>query len=304
MYYNLKFALYNWLQMIFCTGYRKPYAAKPIWLQNQQNTTTTDTMKKLLTVIALLATAHLAFGSFIKDAVIAKILAIKAEAFITPKFITKVIDSRESNFGTTTCGFYEAYYMCRARTYDLTFVGENANDSESSTVGWGNYLQFRTVMVARMKEQLHAGDTLAKVYANCQSEFIKTVSQQGPQFQENLHAMLHDAVAAFEAVTQESRRKGIMQMIIKDERDRSDNSMIATIESMLAQNRPADEIAQKIKVDVEPIDEKDLLDAGLNDLDLAKFALRRWNEGGDALIEKYLVVLRQAEHDVKGIRQK
>jgi hypothetical protein len=251
-----------------------------------------ELMKKLLIILVLLAT--IAFGAPIRDAVVAKILAAKARKLITPDLIKKVIETRTPNFGSQSADFFEAYHMVRLRTYEDLFADESHNSANADAVGV-RYIQLRTLTVAVMKGQLHTGNTLANVYADCREAFVKTLGDQDPIFVSNLSTLIQSAISEFESVKIDGDRSKLVKEI-ESERQSLYGISTSEIEEMLAANAPAEKIAERIAVTV--VIEKS---ANPRNLDMAKFALRRWKEGGKVLCDKYLVVLRLAAADLAKI---
>lgn len=252
-------------------------------------------MKKIISLLLVLATFATAFGASFTETAIAKILAVSAKQFITPEFIAGVIKTREPNFYSDTCDFYAAYYMCRQRTYDTLFMDKTVNESSSGEF-WRMYIKFRTVTVAKFKGELHSENALADVYAACRESFVKTVSGTEPAFRLNLLKMTKEAIAEFEAVKDKAERAVIMSDIARQDYAEYGDDGNVEVEKMLAKHVPATEIAQHV------LDEPSFgtlkADVERKNLDMSKFALRRWNEGGDVLVEKYLTVLRMAKSDI------
>jgi hypothetical protein len=256
-------------------------------------------MKRILIVLTALVTLTAAFGAPIKDAVIAKILALKAKEFINPAFVKKVVESRHYDFGDTSCDFYSAYYECRRNSYEGIFK-ESGSDSDESP-SWNQYLRLRTIVVAQMKEQLHSGTTLLETYNSCRDAFITTIGAQQPEFRANLIAMIKHAIGEFEKVENEPTRTEVEVVAAIEERKLHGDTDEADLEAMLVQNLSAAETARI--VEKLPADSQTNKPESSQNLDMTKFALRRWNEGGMALVKKYLVVLRLAEKDVAGTIQ-
>ncbi|MES2985871.1 MAG: hypothetical protein V4686_01955 [Patescibacteria group bacterium] len=237
-------------------------------------------MKKFVIVLFLVVTSLFA-ASPIKDAVVAKILAIKVKELVTPEFIKKIGEKYPKEYEKSN--FKDSYRVCREEVYGGLFEYDPTN-----------YYQFRTITVALLKEQLHSKNTLLEVYTSCRESFIENVKAQKPEFQTSLILLLKTTIAELESVkTKEGRSKMIGEF--EQQQFNYYGASTEEIERLLASNTSAAKIADKVLKE-EPMVETKTLDQ--DHLDIIKFALRRWNEGGKVLIDKYLTVLRMAEKDI------
>ncbi len=253
--------------------------------------------KNILFVFAIVLSASAAFGASLRDTVINKILSIQVQKFLTPEFISSVISTRTPDFDEAECSFADSYYVCRDRTYESLFGGweglEDAknNDSDNDDL----YYQLRTVAVAKLKAELHQGDTLMEVYQNCRPAFVKTIARQSPAFRQHLQAFIEEAIESFTSVKDKDyRSKFSYYLEVQNVRLYGVSNSI--IENMLASNRPAEEIAKQVLNS--PVAAEDKSFQAPPDVDLSKFALRRWNEGGTTLVGKYLAVLQLMQKDL------
>lgn len=251
-------------------------------------------MKKTITIlVAMIALLAAAFGAPIRDAMIAKILALQVKKHITAEFIKSAIESRKESFGIHGADFYEVGHVLRLRTFEEVWPEVSKHQSGSDNA-WTQYLQLRTLTIAVMKEQLHKGDTLATVYANCRDGFVKTLAGEDQTFVSNLHSFITEGILELESVIDAGNRRKVAKEIEME--GRSHGNHVSDIEAMLAANVPASKIADRIMETV-------IIEIPSNprNLDWPKFAMRRWKEGGEVLVKKYLTVLRLAEKDIAGV---
>lgn len=254
-------------------------------------------MKKILTLSALLvAFTSIVFGASLRDAVVEKLLALKAREFINATLATNVIKEHH-NFSATNATFHAIYYDCRSQSYELAFNGSRV-EIEDGNKPWSfnRYYYLRSIVVAQIKEQLHQGDSLVEVYTLLRPDMLKALTTQDVEFRRNLLETVKTGIKAFTFVQKKEYRDNFTAYIALEDKDQT-NTKLTGIEAMLAANKSAKEIVAFNESEDDVVEVPAF--TPLPDIDLAKFALRRYNEGGDVLVKKYLTILRTAQEDIE-----
>jgi hypothetical protein len=244
-----------------------------------------------LVFATLLAAFTFTFAGEIKDAVFNRILRLTAKELITKKFIAEASKSfHRGPQGSSTIDFQRLYGDARRTTYDLTISGE-----EYSDIGL-----LRVVVVASMKNQLHNGTTLVDVYKSCRNDFIAALSEERVEFRRSLLELSNKAINVFEKVKKPEFRKELQDLAFAED-VYIHGFDCSKIDKMLASNSTAEDIIRQIQMQqkqfsdisvVVPVDES-------RDRHLEGFALRRYEEGKDRLINQYLVLVRLMREDIK-----
>lgn len=258
--------------------------------------------KKIVTAVATLAAFTFVFAGEIKDIVFTELLRLTVKEVVTPAFISKALESRKHNFGGSDVNFHDAYYQARETTYHSTSWGKECNDKPSRE-SYEVYNTLKVVLAASLKKQMHEGTTLMDTYSACRESFKTSLNGETPEFRKSLLASVTGAIETFEKV-KGAKYRDELQVLATQEVIRLYGFDQSKIEEMLAKNVDAEAIIEQIKLqqkleaetqgsskttDVEPS----------RDRDLEKFALRRFDEGGVRLLDKYIAVTRLAQEDIK-----
>ncbi len=257
-------------------------------------------MKKNLAITAILfAITSLVFGIAVRDAFAQKLLDLVVREFLNPKFISGLVEKNPPALYKDGLHFDGAYYEARERSYSALFA-------EDATVrGDDNrYYYLRTVAVAKFKEELHKGTTLMDVYQDAREEFKKSIESMPSEFKNALLALIDEASMNFTNTLNQQYRNDFVHAnaIAAKERDEEiKNLEIQVLESLLINHKSAEEIvaAKEHGFPNLPVLPKPSAAFKLpKDLDSAKFAMRRFDEGGKELVGKYLTVLKLMRADV------
>lgn len=250
-----------------------------------------------LTATTIVALFAFAFAGKIKDTVFSRLLRLTAQEVINPKLVGEVFKSG-LDYGYDKVSFHKTYHQARSTTYDLTFWGEGHSDVDHST--YDSYYSLRTVVVASMKHQLHSSTTMMDVYKLCRQDFKKFLGEEKPRFHQALLNSVNEAIRVLEEVKNPAFRKELQDLALSESRVSYgfDNNKI---EEMLAKNAKAEDIVKQIQQQQkEDSSLKSVTPAEkTRDRDVEKFALRRFEEGGEKLVNKYLEVARLAREDIK-----
>lgn len=258
--------------------------------------------KKIAMCLAALAAFTFTFGGEIKDAVFTELLRLTVKELVTPQFIARALESRKHNFGGCDVNFHDAYYQARETAYGSTPWGKECFEKPSRE-SYEVYNTLKVVLVASLKKQLHDGTTLMDTYSACRESFKTSLAGETPELRKSLLKSVTGAIETFEKV-KSAKYRDELQALATQEVIRLYGFDQSKIEEMLAKNVDAEAIIEQVKLqqklEAEPQGSSGAVDAeSTRDRDLEKFALRRFNEGGERLIDKYLAVARLAEEDIK-----
>jgi hypothetical protein len=258
--------------------------------------------KKIAICLATLAAFTFTFGGEIKDELYTQLLRLTARELVTPQFIAKALESRKHNFGGCDVRFSDAYYQARETTYYSTPWGKEYFE-KSSRESYEVYSTLKVVLVASLKKQLHDGTTLIDTYSACRESFKNSLAGETPELRESLLKSVTGAIETFEKV-KSAKYRDELQALATQEVIRLYGFDQSKIEEMLAKNVDAEAIIEQVKLQQKLEAEAQSLNKmteveSTRDRDLEKFALRRFNEGGVRLIDKYLAVTRLAAEDIK-----
>jgi len=249
-------------------------------------------------ITTLLAALTFTLAGEIRDVVFSRLLRLTAQEVISPKFIAEAFKSGP-DYGSDKVSFHNGYHQARSTTYDLTFWGEGHSDVDHST--YDSYYSLRTVMVASMKRQLHSGTTLVDIYKSRRQDFIKFLGEEKPRFRQALLNSVDEAIKVFGDVKKPEFRKELQDLALSESRT-SYGFNNDKVEEMLAKHVKAEDIVRQIqRQQKEDFGLKSVVPAEkTRDRDLEKFALRRYYEGGEKLVNKYIELTRLVREDVKG----
>jgi hypothetical protein len=186
---------------------------------------------------------------------------------------------------------YRLYYEARDTTYQN--LGIKHDD-------WETYIQARTIAVARVKGYFFSGDKLKDTYLAIQPRFKQRFLELDEGEKVLLRKRLADIKTTFELMLDKENQK-----LYKAWLDRLvESSMYDISQSWLTKNLSAEEVAKRIRagglsqnLDLYDLEQK-VFGVYPNE-DIAKFAGRRWKEGGDPLLRNYLEVVDMAIKDAK-----
>ncbi len=253
--------------------------------------------KTTLVAAALTLAFTFAFAGEIKDAVFARLLRLTAQEVVNPKFIAEAFKSGPDYGYVDKVSFHSAFHQARSTTYDLTFWGKDHVDVDKS---WDNYYALRTVVVASLKHQLHSGTTLVDVYKSCSKDFEKSLRQEKYEFRQALLNSIDESIRVLGDVKKPEFRKELQDLALSESRA-SYGFNNDKVEEMLSRNAKAEDIVRQIQLQQkEDASLKTVTPAEkTRDRDFEKFALRRYEEGGEKLVNKYIELARLVRVDVK-----
>ena len=250
-------------------------------------------MKTTKIALTLAATALLAglfaFGGEIADSLIAKVAAIKAKEFLSPSFIARFIGdgSHRLNDGGKI-DFRDIYYRARDTSYTATFGDD---------LPFRQYVVLRTIMVSSFKKQLHADNGMEGVYDQCRDQFKADMKRQTPEFRKAAMALVETSIDTFTLIKDPAYRKGFQELIaVDEEKDYGEYRAEKAMDDMLANNVGPDEVIKSVTSKAKAIH---LVVERPQDMNIAKFALRRFNEGGDGLVDRYVGIFRRLLMDIE-----
>lgn len=256
--------------------------------QTEQTDMKTKKTSVLLAISMIILAVSVAFGGEIAEALVNKVLCIKAKEFLSPARITKIIKTR-GEFSVNDEGkvdFQEVYGHARTISYEAAF-GE---------VEYVEYIMLRTVMVASMKKQLHAVGGMEEVYDTCRADFKKTMGKQKPDFRKATLSLVKDSLDSFNFIKNEEYRKGFENLMeLEKTKMYGENQRAKAIDQLLANNTDPETIAKAI---MSKASVPSLVVDKPKDMNVTRFALRRFKEGGEELVDRYIGILRRMQDDV------
>ncbi len=243
-------------------------------------------MKKYIAIalLGILTTFVVANPASLNEAV-NRLVGLGIEQILTQELGDKLMDEAVKQAGNyDDISFHRIYYDARDETYTRAFAGNGGQSFDE-------YVALRTIVVSKLKEHLHSGDTLMRTYLAERERFAKKVKDADAQTYRKIRRKITDGIACLTAF-KNPEIKERYDALESAERTRNRFPDLA----LLQENLSAKETAEKILAGGLRTKEDDSAEekffAQFNDPDLAKFAGRRSAEGGDELVEKYLQVLK------------
>jgi len=250
-------------------------------------------MKTIAILSALLIT--LAAGAQITDGFITKFLDFSVKKVLAEQVFDKVWDRfHEENFKTSA---YQGYRKTRGTLYEslgLQYDGENVS----------MYLQGRTIIMTQIKGYFFNGENLKEMYLEIQPRYRAELEKMGLAEKTSLSLKLEEVKLTFEMMLK-PQNQDIYWNWYKTITENPTVENIQFARSLIFNNVPAEEIVKKIKAGElsKPILDKweveEQVFKAYPDIDLAQFAGRRWKDGGDNLLRKYIEVIDLAIADIK-----
>lgn len=254
-------------------------------------------MKKLIACIALLTALVTAAETETLTALINKVIAIPAEKLLVGKMVDAVVSAGIEKSTEERPSFQSFYYDTRAACFELP---------EASEVMWTKqnndwYWSARALIITKLKKHLHTGTTLCETYKNNYSEAFRTkVSTMTRVEREALKVKLASAYGTF-AMMKSAPIQTAFTAFQKAEQQvyRMDSGDV-----LLSKNLTEEEVGAQISAGemskrqvAEDAEQAFIL--MFTDPHLAKFAGRRYLEGGDQLIDQYLALITTISADAK-----
>jgi hypothetical protein len=245
-------------------------------------------MKKLIAVITI-AIAIAATAAQITDGFIEKLLSFSVKRLIVEQVFDDLWERAANDDMNET--LHHMYRDARGFTYQNLDIKEGDDEA---------YIQSQTIVMARVKKYFLSGDNLKDTYLAIQPRFKKRFTELDDGEKALLRKKLTDIKTTFELMLDKENQK-----TYKTWRDRLVESSIRKIsQSWLTKNLSAEEIAKRIRAgglsqDLGRYDLEQETFAVYPNVDIAKFAGRRWKDGGDPLLRNYLEVIDMAIKDVE-----
>lgn len=241
--------------------------------------------------VALILTAS---AAQITQTLIDKLLGFSVKEIITGPVFESVWKSSKTYGGMSPSG-YQAYHNARSSTYDN--LGLKWTD-------WESYIQGRTIIVARIKSYFFDGENLKDTYLAIQPRFKTEFSKLSDKEKKGLRQTLSEAKTCFEMMLQLEQQKKYDIWLNEDSLGNSRVDNLKLAENWLVNNLSAEDIAKRIKEGelTEPAEKFDIEEEAFKaypDKTIAKFSGRRFKEGGEELLRKYIEVIDLAIADVK-----
>lgn len=245
-------------------------------------------MKKL-TSLVLAALVITASAAQVADGLIKNLLNFSVKELIAGPVFDGVWKSAKS-YGMAPSGS-GLYYSARESSYDN--LGISYNDG-----GWEAYIQARTIAVARIKSHFSDGENLKDMYLAVKPRFKEEYSKLSDKEKAKLRKTLSDAKTCFEMLLKKEN-----QVAYKEWLDGFPISENRRANNWLTENLSADEIAKRIKAgELKDMPEgweiEEQAFKAYPDEDIAQFAGRRFKDGGEALLRKYIEVIDLAIADM------
>lgn len=247
-------------------------------------------MKKLF-IIASAVLALTASAAQVADSLIDKFLKFSVKDILVEHVFEGVWSSAKL-YGMEPSGF-RLYHTARSSTYEN--LGLEWTD-------WDSYIQGRTIIVARIKGYFFDGENLKDTYLAIQPRFKEEFSKLSYKEKDGLREVLNDTKTCFELILKPDNQAVYKSWL--------DQTMVGPVDCLemskiwLENNLSAEDIAKRIKAgELKSLPDK--WDAETEafkiypDKDIAKFAGRRFKDGGEKLIRKYIEVIDLAIADAK-----
>lgn len=248
-------------------------------------------MKKLFIAVsaALILTAT---AAQIADGLIEKFLKFSVKELLVEHVFEGVWGSAKL-YGMKPSG-HGLYHSARSSSYEK--LGLQWTD-------WESYLQGRTIIVARVKDYFFTGENLKDTYLAIQPRFKEEFSKLSDKEKEGLRQTLNESKTCFELMLK-SENQVVYHKWLTRAAGGPDVDSFETSESWLVNNLSAEDIVSRIKAGdlkslPDPWDAEKEAFKLYPDKDIAKFAGRRFKEGGEPLLRKYIEVIDLAIADAK-----
>ncbi len=253
-------------------------------------------MKKIIVIIALLVTATFAATSITVSDLVKQIMAIPAEQFIAEEVVNKIINEGvDSALNYKDVDFERVYYDARSATYS-----QKSLEQFSGYEPFNNYLAMRTVVVSKMKEYLHSGDSLLVTYKAYRLDVRAKFKSLPEEAKVRVQAKVASALGTFSSLKNPVYLESFKAFQTAEQ---TQDKRFPDIR-LLGMNLPAEKVAVMVaEGELEKINNveemKKAFTSQFGDADLAMFAGRRAAEGGNELLDKYLAVILLMLEDVK-----
>ncbi len=258
--------------------------------------------KQFVTVVAaFIALVTIAFGQEIKESIAVRLAGMKFRQLCTKEVIQKILYSDYLASSEPEVRFRDAYYYARKGMYDTHFPNATYESAKED-----NYYLLRTTVVARLKELLHGGGSkknlLLDAHAEC-ADYVKSTFINLPADQRRkLKQKLAEAIAAFGSMKNVETQKVFRLYLECTETDMEWTHAING--GLLLKNlsagetvRLADRLRERLTIDRQ-LETYTLASKQVPDVDMGSFAYRRWKEGGNTLLEKYIALLKRVHRDI------
>lgn len=248
-------------------------------------------MKKIF-IVASAILAFTASAAQIADDLIDKFLKFSVKDLLVENVFNEVWNSSKL-YGMRPSG-HKLYRSTRISSY--TNLGLHKNDKEL-------YIQGRTIIVARFKSYFFDGENLKDTYLAIQPRFKEEFSKLTEKEKDGLRQTLDQIKISFQLMLKkEQQEKYDGWLDIESLIDKNDTTRLA--ENWLVNNLSAEEIASRVKSGElnSPSDPHIAEQEAFKlypDMTIAKFAGRRFKDGGEPLLRKYLEVIDLAIADTK-----
>ena len=255
-------------------------------------------MKTLIACIALLTAFAAAAETDTFASLIKKALAIPAQKMLVGKVVDEVIETGIEQFGEGEYApsFHNFFHKTRYAIYSQPGVGEMMRGRDDS------YYGLRTIFVSKMKKWLHTSANLCDTYKeNYSGTFRKKIESFSQAKKDLLTYRLKTIRGVFEKLKTPAVQEAFKQLYKTEQGfpNRMSNS------EALAENLSEEKIAELIQSDTteewrtKAIAAEKAFNDMFEDANLAKFAGRRYLEGGSTLIDQYLALIDLMIADVK-----
>lgn len=257
-------------------------------------------MKKFIACIVLLITATFAAENSSNIAeLLKKVIAIPAEKLVTGKVAEEVIKVGFDQFGD---GKYSPHFGNFFHyTRDAVYSQPEAYSLMSSKDYGYQYYSVRTLFVSKLKKWLHTGTNLCDTYkSSYRAAFQRKISTLSPEQKVIIAGRLVSIQKVFAMMKTTKVQDAFItyhNITLTSSPERMSNS------EALANNMNEQQIAALILSDTsetwakEVIAVREAFDSMFEDKRLAEFAGRRYIEGGDQLIGKYVLLIEMMIED-------
>lgn len=252
-------------------------------------------MKKILTTILILSLSVIAFAEPIKNTFIQKFISMDAKSVLSDEeTINPVLQSGFRHFRDYREDTIFRWIYTSARRTLFQLIGLN-------DLGDGDYNVVRTIILSKMKEYLHADNNIKDIF-DVYRPFIKAqIKKLSQEEKAEARVKIQDAIDTFKLLKTRSIKKKFKDFVNAGEFNRGDYggetllsknlSSAETIEALLSDDNT-------VGVDISGKSPESMFTKIFEDHHLAKFAGRRMMEGGDELLDKYIVILLLLLEDV------
>jgi len=250
-------------------------------------------MKKLLVILSAVLVLT-ATGAQIADGLIEKLLRFSVKELLVERVFGEVWKSAK-NYGMKESG-HGMYYSARESSYKNLGI-------EYDNGGFEAYLQGRTIVVAKIKDYFFSGENLKDTYLAIQPRFKEEFSKLSDKEKDGLRQTFENIKTCFELMLRPENQLMYDQWLTRAAGGPDSNSFELS-ESWLVNNLSAEDIAKRIRAgELKTLPDKwhaeEEAFKAYPDTDIAQFAGRRFKEGGESLLRKYIEVINLAIADAK-----